>query len=125
MILELFLLGEEVGFDFFGEGDDGLPLFTNQFVGNYHTTLADRFTEFAKEMGLILEPQYVGGAAPKGAGLYRVSGPKGRVEFKTRIIKIYTDDETTLAVLKPVLAFFSNPRVFRSASRETFGSLPW
>ena len=95
-IIDMWIRGEKVGFDFFGEGDDNLPLFTDQFIGGvagFSKGITDRFVHHAAQMGLILEPQYVGGAAPKGEGLYPVHGVKGRVEFTSKIIKIYMPDK--------------------------------
>jgi len=97
-VIDMWFRGEKVGFDFFGEGDDNLPLFTDQFIGaieGYSKKIADRFVYHAEQMRLILEPQYVGGAAPKGEGLYPVHGVKGRVEFTSKIIKIYKPDKDT------------------------------
>lgn len=95
-VIEMWFRGDKVGFDFFGEGDDNLPLFTDQFIGGiagFSKSIVDRFVHHAAKMGLILEPQYVGGAAPKGEGLYPVQGVKGRVEFTSKIIKIYMPDK--------------------------------
>jgi len=94
-IIDMWLRGDKTGFDFFGEGDDNLPLFTTQFIGGveeYSKQIVDRFVKNAADMRLILEPQYVGGPAPPGEGLYPVWGAKGRVEFTSKIIKIYKPD---------------------------------
>lgn len=91
-VLDMWFQGEDVGFDTFGEGDDNLPLFTEQFIANvagFSLDLPKRFVATAKALGLILEPQYVGGKAPEGEGLYRIHDKKGRVEFTSKIIKCY------------------------------------
>lgn len=101
-ILDMWLRGDSTGFDFFGEGDDNLPMFTSQFIGSvdgYSKNITDRFVQFAKELNLILEPQDVNGKAPAGEGLYPVWGVKGRVEFTSKLIKIYSPDKGVFKAL--------------------------
>lgn len=83
--------GEPVGFDWVGEGDDNLHLYSKAYVhsapgkdlAEKRLGIATRIVSVAKDLGFYLEPQGVEGEAPLEEALVPVTK---RVEFTSKIM---------------------------------------
>lgn len=119
--VERWLKGESTGFDWLGEGDDGLWLFTEKFAdaspGGRHT-MADRFHYWSCMQGTNLEAQDETGQC---FGERRLQPVTRRIEHCSRIIVHYFVEKKGKAGKSLRVALLPKMRKTIEAADITFG----